>query len=464
MPWTAATAIVAPLVFGLGVVRCLGLGRGSGTRVALAYGYLAGHLLLAPLTAAWLALARPLPGFVLALAATAAGIALLRRSRGQGAATTAVAHAMPMDHLPRAAFVVLALLLAHACLITNVEPIRFSDEAQIWAAKAKVLFTADTIDLRSAMGAMVSHGDYPPLDPLVQVWSFAMAGRVQHFENRMPIQFFGVALLALLSASMGRRANPLLATVVLVAFAGSMFWSQAQVAYADVLLALATLGAIEALLRLRETGEVVWWRLTCLSAAAMLATKNEGSLLAIAVAAPFALSALRRIARRELAWLLVPATAAALHRGFNAWFLLHSDLFDPAAANGRGFLSRLLQDAGERLPHVASYYGRMLLDPGPHRWIPVTFLAVAAIALATPKLRPVARPVLPLLAAFVAATIGYVLVFVATPADLQWHLDTAAARTLLQAVPIAALGLAMVVWPRDPSLTTASTARPAPPS
>ena len=77
-------------------------------------------------------------------------------------------------------------------LLAHAEPVRFSDEAVNWAAKAKVLYTAPNFDLKTGLDFFVEHPDYPLFNPLAQVLAFAGAGRVLHFENRLPIQFFAV--------------------------------------------------------------------------------------------------------------------------------------------------------------------------------------------------------------------------------------------------------------------------------
>lgn len=455
----AACAIVAPAVFGLGIVRWLGLAPDTGQRLAWAFGYLVGHYALAHGTAAWLALGQPFPGLLLPIGAATAGIGLVLRARRRRTdAPIEPTPIVPWSWLPIAVTFVLVALLLRDCLVANVQPVRFSDEAQIWAAKAKVLFAANTIDLRQGMGAIVAHADYPPLNPLVQVLSFASAGRPLQFENRMPIQAFGVALLLLLSAAVTRRAHPVLATFVLLAWSGTMFWSQTQTAYADVMVAFAMLATTEALLRLRATGAAVWWRLACLSLGALLATKNEGALLALAIAVPFGLAwvldrrqataLVPRLPRRELGWLVAPALALTLHRAFNVWFDLKNDLLDPAAAGGRGMLDRIVHNGADHAPRVAGFYGRMLLDGEAHRWLPLLFFASSLLLLLREGRRWFARPEAPVFGIAACTTLGYMLVFVGTPSDLSWHMATAASRTLMHVVPVMALGLAMTVWPR----------------
>jgi Dolichyl-phosphate-mannose-protein mannosyltransferase len=451
--WVAACAVIAPAWLGFGIVQAVGLSPAvHGRRAAWAYGYIVGHYTLAHVTLLWLIAGKPVPGVVLPAAAVAIGSALLlwvRRRRQPAAAVT--------GRSPWWAWVILLLLaawLVDACLLANVQPVQLGDEAEIWAAKAKVLYCAPHFDLGFGLCFYVVHADYPPLNPLVQVLAFASAGRVLQFENRIPVQGFAFALLLLLASALERRSHPAAAVAVLIAFAGSQFANCAVTGNADVMLACVTLAAVDALLRFFETGERVWFRLSCIALGAMLLSKNEGDLLALAVTVPFVFGWVRDRRRgrgplpgRALAWLLVPAGALLLHRGFNAWFNLRNDLFDPAIGNGLGLFARIAADLSARLGSVTAFYGDMLVDPAQQRLLLLLFAIAFMVAVATGRRQLAAEA--RLLGVVVFAIAGYMLVFIGTRADLQWHLLTAADRTVLHVLPVAALGLAMTAWPRQ---------------
>ncbi|MBL8754451.1 MAG: hypothetical protein JNK15_14200 [Planctomycetes bacterium] len=453
----AATAIVAPTVFGLGLVRALGLPRGAGVRVQLAYAWLTGQVALAACTAAWLWLGQPWPGLLLPIVALLAGAWLLWRCQPPAATGDALAApSRTARGLTFAATAAVVLGLVHDGMVVNAEPIRIGDEAEIWAAKAKALHGANDIELGQSL-AMVSHADYPNLQPLVQVLAFAGSGRVLHFENRLPVQFFGVALLLLLSAAATRRAHTPVALAALVACSGTLATAGATRAYADTAVAFAALATVDALLRWHETGARVWWRLACLAAAALLASKNEGTMLLLAIALPTAAWSFARTAperprpalpRRELGWLLVPAVTWTLHRVFLHTFDLRTDLTDPALAGGRGLATRIVDQAATHGPQVAEYFGRMAIDPAAHRLLPIVFALAATVALASSRRRWLGEGAALLAAIAGSAIAGYALVFVGTHADLGWHLSTAAARTVAHVVPLCALGAAMALAPR----------------
>lgn len=456
----ALGSVLAPMVFGLGLVRRLGLGPEPGHRIGLAFGYVIGHYVLAHLTYAWLALRQPVPGWCLPLVALALGGWLLRRPAAPLAAPPSppASPASPVPRwswLPRAVLVVLLVWLLDQCLATNAAPIRFSDEADNWAAKAKVLYTAPDFALKEGLDFFVQHPDYPLFNPLTQVLAFASVGRVLHFENRLPIQGFAVLLLCLLSASTLRRARALPSTLALAAFVGTSFASAAPTGYADVMLATSTLAACEALLRARETGAPVWWRLACLCFGAMIATKNEGSLLMLSLLGAFAVvwwcerrgRGAAALPWRAAGWLLVPLAAIAAQRAFNHWFAVRNDLFDPALGRGRGLLERITEQLTSHGPGVLEHYRRMALDAGAHRLLPLLFLLTVPLALLVHRRQWLAGPTPALLLAFAGATLGYMLVFTGTVYDLGWHLDVAADRTMLHVLPIAVLGLCAQVWP-----------------
>ncbi|MFY9344619.1 MAG: hypothetical protein WAT39_19155, partial [Planctomycetota bacterium] len=213
----ALAAVVAPGLCGCGLVRALGLPPDAGVRLTLGLGYVAGQFVVAVLTAVWLWLGQPVPGVVLPLVAASVGVVcLLRARRRLSAAALPLPEREPRSLLVLLVTAVLLLLLAHEALVANGSPVRFGDEAQIWAGKAKAFYAAPVIPLQLGL-AVVEHADYPNLGPLAQVLAFASVGRVLHFESRLPLQAFGLAVVLLLSAATSRRAHPAVAAMILVA-------------------------------------------------------------------------------------------------------------------------------------------------------------------------------------------------------------------------------------------------------
>jgi len=451
----AATTVLAPTVFGAGLLRRLGLPAGSGVVVTVTHGYVVGHVVLALATSLWLLSGQVAPGLVLPLAAAVAGACWLRTATATTTTGDTPAPREGAAWLVTGVAIVLVAVHVHACLATNAMPIRLGDEAEIWAAKAKVLYAANVIEPRLGF-AMVAHADYPNLDPLLQVLAFAGLGRVLQWENRLPLQAFGAVLLLLLADAMRRRTRTPVAIAVLLAASGSLATAGATTAQADVPLAAAMLATVDALLRWRETGHVAWWRTACLAACAVLALKNEGTLLLLAVALPTALwwwrgpDGTARLPRRAWSWLGAPLLALGLHHGFLAWFDLRTDLVDPALGGGRGLFARIVAQAGSHGPDVLACFGRLAVDPLQHRLLPVLALGAGIVAAACGGRRFLGTPAACLLATTTLTIGGYMLVFVGTHADLTWHLATAASRIVCHVVPVAALALAMTIAPRTP--------------
>ncbi|HLQ38814.1 MAG TPA: hypothetical protein VK348_13475 [Planctomycetota bacterium] len=442
--WTVLCAVLAPAVFGAGIVRWLGLGPAHGWRVFAAWSYLVGQYTLAHATSLWLLARQPLPGWCLPLFALLGGSALLlaHRRRGIDRSDTPPAH----DRWLGLLCIVLAIVCIDQFLRVNVQPILASDEGDIWSAKAKVLYCADSMPVPFGLALYARHTDYPLFDPLVQVLAFASHGRVLQWENRLPIQCFGISLLLLLSAALGHYTSRWLAAAAMVAFTSSLFFQCTTTAYADVMVAFALLAAVDGWLRWQQTGERVWWRLCCFGLAALLASKNEGSMLAVAAVVAVVIVRLLQGRRENGArlrwqwlWLLLPLGAVACNRGFNAWFGCSNDLLDPVNTGGHGLFGQIVALLGDRALPVVGFYGGMLVDRAQQRLL-VLLLLVAALlrgrrVLAGPQLLP--------LLTVVGALVGYMLVFVGTHFEVQWHLATAADRTVLQVLPTAVLALGM---------------------
>ncbi|MBZ0150441.1 MAG: hypothetical protein K8J09_02840 [Planctomycetes bacterium] len=448
--WVATMSVAAPGLLGFGLVRWLGLTPAHGRAFALGVGYIVGHYVLAHVTLLWLWRGQPLPGWLLPIAAATTGAWLWRRAtRRPPTAVAGPANTPAATWWSWLPVLVLTLLLLDTFTATGAQLVRYSDEAVNFAAKAKLLYCAPGFDLGAGLGGFVEHPDYPLFNPLTQVLTFASAGRVLHAENRLPVQFFAVALLGMLSAALHRRAHPLVATLVLVAFAGTSFASMAPTAYADVMLAAATLAAAESLLRWRETGERALLGLAGLAMGAMVATKNEGAMLVLALLGPFVVERVWwwwRLPKRSAlwwpaaAWLLVPLSALLFQRAFNRHYGLQNDLV---------LFGRIADQLASHGPRLLDYYWGLLTDPALHRLLPLTFLVAAPIACLLRGREVVAGALL--FASFLLAMGAYSLVFLGTVYDLQWHLDVAADRCVLHVLPLVASGLAAMTWPRrDP--------------
>ena len=453
-------AVLAPALFGAGLVTLGGLSPAAGRRVFAAWSYLVGQFALAWLTFAWLAAGKPVAGWWLPAAAAAAGLA----AWWWGRARTAPARRARSDRVIAAVTAGLVVLLLERASAASLHAILLGDEANIWSAKARLLWTSDFGTWLAADYAR--HADYPMFDPLVQTLAFASAGQELFWENRLPMLGFAIALVLLLADVLERLLPRGLAVVLLLAFATSAFLAYAPTAMADVLLAFGLFAASDALRRWQATGEPVWWRLACVGGAAMLATKNEGAMLLVAVVVAGGVARLvarepvLRPLRQAWGWLALPAATFAAGAWFNAHYALANDLTS-ATPDGRGLLARIAHWWPERTLPVLQYYAGLFADGAATRWLlPAMLLAPLAAgrrAFAAARAWPWFT--------VVVAIAGYMAVFVGTTADqggpdgpargLQWHLATAADRTLLHVLPLAVMALALQLARSAPATSSA---------
>lgn len=433
-------AVAAPLCLGAGLTGALGVTWSTGRRAFLACSYLVGHLVLAPLTYLWLLGGKPVPGLALPILAAAAGGLLLAR---QARRRTGPVGSSPPDWLGAAAAVICCAFFANMCVSTNMSPIVAGDEALIWSSKARVLYATSDFAIGAGLANDVGHAAYPLLNPLIQTLAFASAGGVVPFESRIPIQAFSLCLILLLSASLSRRAPRIVAIATVVAFTGaSSFVASGTTACADAMLAFSVLLAGHSWLRFHETGDAAHWRVLCLALAATVATKNEGYMLAVVLGiglGPFLLVARpRRSIGAQWLWLAAPSAAVALGLWFNSHYGLVTDLVDPNRGDGMGLLERSIRRLPERAGTVAAFYRDAIIGPE-SRWIVLLALLGAAVTC----VRDLRRPVVPLALVVAGGLTAYMLVFVGTTSPLEWHLLTAAHRTILHVTPLAALVLGL---------------------
>ncbi|MGC6489095.1 MAG: glycosyltransferase family 39 protein, partial [Planctomycetota bacterium] len=423
---------------------------------------------VAALTAAWLGLGRPgsVWWWLLAVAGAAAwtlrpapaAAPLGSRDAAAPAAGSSARGSSPVDW----GLILGVEVFLFDALASRVYPVRRSDEADIWAAKAKVLFAAPAGEVSEGLHHFALTGFYPSWNPLIQALVYGCRGEIVHFDNRLPIQLFGVAMLMILASALRRRTNPWLGALVLAALVGPLMRALVAVMYSDLMLACAAALAAESLLRWREEGGRAWWRLACVAMAGMLAAKNEGELLVPCLLVAAALSrALGRPSRPDgdaarvrprptwLLWLSLPLAAVLARRGFNAYFDLGSYL-EGDVGPARGVLGRFLDGARENGAEVLAFFGEMSLDPSQHGLLLLLFPLAFAVSAASRGLRAaLAGPAGLLFLAWAGAMSGYLMVFIGTN---SWQLHVAAPRVVTQALPWAAVGACAALWPRRSDL------------
>lgn len=464
------SALGLPLVLGAALLGLLGIGWRSDRIAFLGWAWIAGACGTALVVFVWLwsgldVSSAAVPAAAVAGLALCAGWLGRRRPRAELVATTRAADTA--TRLERGSFgVVLVgvlLLTAARILLATLQPVVTDDEGNFWAMEAKVAWLSG--GFVPAFGAtlrepnFVYNADYPNLNPLLQVWTFAHAGRLVHVANRLPIQLFALAQVLVAAAALRRLVRPAFAALlllVLVAPREAAF--QTQLAHGDLMVGLGALVALDAWLRWRATRAPAAFRLLALGLALMLWSKNEGLLYALCIALAAALAyALARDepavqegapARAPWAWLLLPAAVVAMNWSFNAWFGFTSGF----VANERreaGLLALFFAQFDERFSAVTGHLARRVLLSPAHSGLVFAAFFVGVV----PYLRR-REFALPAAALFLALG-GIAAVFIGAPHDVRWHLGTAATRVTFQLFPAAVLGLGLLLG------ATVRRARPA---
>ena len=336
-------------------------------------------------------------------------------------------------------------------LAASLTPVFTDDEAHQWALKAKLVwhfhgFGAGFAEALTSWPYLYN-ADYPPLNPLLQLQVFAAEGGIVQVANRLPIQLVSLALVLVLAAGVRRLVRPGLAALLLLLYpACDEALRQASQANGDLLLALGSLVACDAWLRWRATREAAWFRLFALALAFALWSKNEGQLHVAAMGAAWLVALLlargglraRLALERVHLWLLVPLAFYLSQRAFNWHFGLTSGwLANPDVEQPLPVL--LAEHAQARAPAVLAFFrDRILLDP---RHGALALACLFALVLCAPLRLSRGRSGA-LALALAVALVGYALVFLGAPHELQWHLENAAQRVTFQLVPAAILALA----------------------
>ncbi len=457
------SVLLLPVLCGIGVLRLLGC-RAAQDRLAYAgWAYMAGSLAVGAVVFVWLLVSLPLAARflvpavgALALVCFALGSWIHRAERGDPE-TVAAGPASPVNPIKWGnkvawAFRGLVLVLVGLTLLRILDgsliPITEGDEARIYARKAQWLFHAGGFN-RSFLEMARAFGkdarlDYPLLNPLLQIWTFAHHGEVVHVENRLPIQFFAVALILVLAGALRHHARPLWAFMPLLLFFDARLTNAlSRGAYSDGMVALGLFGAVDSWLRWRQSGRPVWWRLSILSSAFLVASKNEGAFYLFAALLAATLGALlparakrmRRLSRQDLAWVLLPAGVLA-----TTWVLNTRLGFGTYFAEG-SVLEGLFEGPWRRMRSIGGFFLKEWLQEPEHN----NYLWAALFLVF------LGRPVRALdgemrfLSFFLLATVvGYFFIYMATPFDPEWQLQTSADRLFYQSLPVVALAVGLL--------------------
>jgi hypothetical protein len=489
------TLLALPLLLGMLVLRALGIRAREDPLAFGGWAWMSGCLLLALFLLAWM-LAGLAPAALssrtLVPACGVLGVVLAwltlrdrRAARGRDGARSSAREAPGVPAAGgRASWCVFALCLGAALLLVldrillaSMELVVIGDEAIIWAAKAKALWFGDGINARFAALASgevgVVHANYPLLDPLLQLFSFQLAGRPLHFENRLPLQLCVPALLLATAGALVRHVPPWVAGLLVLLLATTRPATDAcGSASADVLVALGVLCALDAGARWRATGERRWLALSALALTFLAASKNEGLMLALLAAGVLVVARRDRL-RAAAGWLLLPLLVAGIGVALNAHFGFANDLLEDDDTVSVG--ARLAANAVERIGPVLLRMGDYVVAGGIETHL--CFAAWLALLLLSPRALAVPGRVVPRgvdlgawSAVFLAVLAVYALTYVSRPGTWEQHLRNSMPRLLFQLLPALLVWLAAAGrWLAEPPMAEpvgqpAGRPAPAPPS
>ena len=297
------------------------------------------------------------------------------------------------------------------------------DAWAIWNLRARFLAAGGNLPVRAWSPLLrASHPEYPLLVSgfVARCWSYSGTA-----SSAVPIATSFVLFLALVAigtGGMAALAGGSLGLLFGLAAASSPFLlHEVPAQYADVPLACFFVGALVLMLLERPVG-------AGLLASLAAWTKDEGMLF---LAAFLAVMAITR--RRQL----LPAIAAAIPVGtvvaFYRIFLTHgASLYLAKSAPGAS-LGRKLADSGRYVTVVGAAIEKVW-DMGfgwYHPLLPVIVLCVLLRCKTSWR-----RDVMPAGILTGAMMIGYFFIYIITPADLSWQLETSLDRLAVQIWPL----------------------------
>ncbi|MGI9103750.1 MAG: ArnT family glycosyltransferase [Terriglobales bacterium] len=394
------------------------------------------------------------------LAVLAATFILIRwlRNRPSLTAGTPDRVTVSTSRLLLVSFVLVAILCLGAFVFASaVNPHGNADAWQTWNLRARFLFRGFSGDWRSGfdLANYWSHPDYPLLLPgaVAHLWFYLRTD-----STLVPILLaatFAMATVTVLFAATavcGSRTRAFTAGLLLL---GTPFFTVCAASqYADVPLCFFILSAIVLVHLARDMNSMGLMALSGLSAAFAAWTKNEGLLFFVCLAISLALvrqpersGRLRRVA----AYAAGAAPVLVLLLYFKFQVATPTDLFAGPYAlmgdvGGDPSLRHELLDLS-RYAFIFARFVRGLLTFGAAVIPPIPLLVAGCAAIAftvgnaghrlLSKALRCAPPALISISALSLTLTGYAAVYVISPMDLKWHLDTSLTRLLLHLWPAA---------------------------
>ena len=325
--------------------------------------------------------------------------------------------------------ITLAIIFTRLIQISIANPFGQWDAWAIWNVRAKYLAGPGT--WHSALSPLLtkSHPDYPLLlsSFIARVWK--SSGAATQLAPAQTTLLFTAALIGLLvsgTALLRSAISGLLAGFVLLSTLPFLWFSTSQ--YADIPLAFYLLAAFTLIFLDARTGSRAPWPLLCAGLCAGFAawTKNEGTAFLVWILA-VSFAAARR---RSFLLLAGAAPGILLALRLKVGLAPPSDL---AIQSWSATLAKLHDPS--RYVLIVRWFARDIYHLGTGVGHPVVLLTILILAL---RWQIEERYKLPI--AITAISLGLMLltdvsVYLITPHDLAWHLETSMDRLIVQLWP-----------------------------
>jgi hypothetical protein len=318
------------------------------------------------------------------------------------------------------------------------------DAWAIWNMRARFLFRGQPLLWQEAFSPELaySHLDYPLLLPLSVSRAWTFLGSDTPMAPVLLAALFAAATVAVAGISVARARTPahgLIAAIAVLACPAFLEWAPSQVA--DIPLGFYMLATFVMMWHATTSdASRLWWVLAGVSAGLAAWTKNEGAVFLVVFMAISAVWVLRKYRWAGLRYLALLCAGAAV--GGAALVMFKWRLAPPNGIVSTLDLATVIARADfDRLRFVVEAVGRELWLGGASI-VGVLPIVVAFAAIVGIRRRGVA-PAVAVVTVVLQVAI-YVMVYVLTPYDLRWHVNTSVDRLMVQVLPSAVWGLMLL--------------------
>ena len=391
-----------------------------------------------------------------ALVSAGLGIVLRRRCRGDIGPPVRAADGFRL--------IWIAVLIALGCFLLgyptyyHMIPHGINDSIMFWNLRARFLFRGAD-HWRDGFGEMYIAPDYPLLLPATVARCWTYEGQESTLAPALVALTFGLACVAVLvSALVLLRGSTQGGLAGLVLLGSSYYFETTAMQVCDVPIAFFYLaGAVALCLADRCGGHRALAALAGCAAGFAAWTKNDGQLFFVVLLAVRAGQAIvgRRVRPfvREFGWLLVGAAPGLLALALFKYGVAPTSDF--VTGQGEGATLSRVQDP-DRYLLILQTFVRDLLDIGPGL-IPLLALYACLVRNAPEERRQNVKQFAVLA---VLMLVGYAAVYLITPHNLHWRLETSFDRLRMQLWPLALF--AFFLWVATPAEAAARVDAPPP--